>query len=226
MRVRVRSRRLRGSRQLEQQAACGMQQAAVIKSCNKKLLGVHSGSPRLLLVLMACNFSLAPDSRVRGQVRLLLLLLLHGLAWLLTANGKWCGKDEAAGEVAGGSWDGVGHVVEPRALKLNTRQHFGQFISFWPCSERTTRQILNCNIVTASLHLLPLLLLPLPLKVAVTVKATALSTSGFAEMCYKMALWWSLLRVLPLPSPFWHVLCVYASGNTSRNAFAPQLLSI
>lgn len=101
LRVRVRSRRLRGSRQLEQQAACSMQQAAVIKSCNKKLLGVHSGSPRLLLVLMACNFSLAPDSRVRGQVRLLQLLLL-GLAWLLTANGKWCGKDEAAGEVAVG----------------------------------------------------------------------------------------------------------------------------
>lgn len=95
------------------------------------------------------------------------------LAWLLTANGKWCGKDVAAGEVAGGSWDGVGHVVEPRALKLNTRQHFGQFISFWPCSERTTRQILNCNIVTASLHLLLLLLLPLPLKVAVTVKTSA-----------------------------------------------------
>lgn len=46
--------------QVEQHAACGMQQAAVIKSCNKKLLGVHSGSPRLLLVLMACNFSLAP----------------------------------------------------------------------------------------------------------------------------------------------------------------------
>lgn len=81
-------------------AAGGMQQAAVIKSCNKKLLGVHSGSPRLLLVLMACNFSLAPDSRVRGQVRRLLLLLL-GLAWLLTANGKCCGKDEAAGE---GRW--------------------------------------------------------------------------------------------------------------------------
>lgn len=78
LRVRVRFRRLRGSRQLEQQAACGMQQAAVIKSCNKKLLGVHSGSPRLLLVLMACNFSLAPDSRVRGQVRLLLGLAFDG----------------------------------------------------------------------------------------------------------------------------------------------------
>lgn len=71
LRVRVRSRGLRGSRQLEQQAA-------VIKSCNKKLLGVHSGSPRLLLVLMACNFSLAPDSRVRGQVRLLLGLAFDG----------------------------------------------------------------------------------------------------------------------------------------------------
>lgn len=81
------------------------------------------------------------------------------------------------------------------------------------------------------------LLLPLPLKVAVavTVKASAgsalscccslqLSTSGFAEMCYKMALWRSLVRVLPVPSSPSSGTCCTCNGKHKQKCVCTTIV--
>lgn len=101
---------------------------------------MHSGSPRLLLVLMACNLSLAPH-HVCHRVR--------------------CGTAPHRPSSRGAKQQQCG--VEGSgccALKLNTRQHFGQFISFLVGNNhsnnknqlQTTWQIFKCYIVTAPLY--------------------------------------------------------------------------